>query len=88
MFAYYMLEKDGEATTPVNVDHLKGHQFRWISEVMKNMVTSMKKNKRSKYFFVYEFNKVTAILFTMCVCKSYIFMLLLEHITSIMHHKI
>ncbi len=53
MVAYHLLEKDGKATTPVAVDHLKkvrkSHtdvvdiSFSWISEVMKEIVASMKK---------------------------------------------
>ena len=51
MVAYYLLELDGKAATPVNVDHLKKERkrhtevldisFAWISEVMKEIVASM-----------------------------------------------
>ena len=56
MVACYLLEKDGKATIPGNVDHLKkkrkahtdvvGISFGWILEVMKGIVISMKKNKK------------------------------------------
>ena len=54
--APYAPEPNGEATTPVNVDHLKKKRkshtdvvdisFGCISEVMKEIVISMKKNKK------------------------------------------
>ena len=57
MIAYYLLEMDSKAATPVNVDHLKKERkrhtevidinFAWISDVMKDIVRSMKNNKKT-----------------------------------------
>ena len=53
MVAYYQLDKNGEAATPVNLDHTKKERkchtevsdisFSWISGVMKEIAASMRK---------------------------------------------
>ena len=53
MEAYYLLEIEGKAATPVNLDHLKkvrkSHtevvdiSFKWILVVLKEIVTEMLK---------------------------------------------
>ena len=63
MVAYYLLEKHGKAITPVNLDHLKkerksyndviGISYGWISDVMKEVVLSMKETEEKKKSNIY-----------------------------------
>ena len=63
MAAYYFLEKHGKAVTPVNLDNLKKERkshtdvidisYGWISEVMKEVVLSMKEIEEKKNKNIY-----------------------------------